>query len=800
MSKTRDNHFVPQWYQKGFSEDREDQLCHLKTKTINLPNGEVKEVTSMKWYSPAQCFYKTDLYTTLFGTHINDEIEKKLFGYIDDNGSEAVRAFLTDDQVEWQKNFQNFFVYLDAQKIRTPKGLDWIKSKYHTLEQNELMLEMQAIRLLHCTLWAEGVREFVSADESEIKFIVSDHPITIYNYACPPESKQCSYPNDPDIALKGSQTIFPLDKNRCLILTNLEYAQDPCGIDPLELRTNPTKVRQSMVNTIEFINIRKLTAEDVTKINYIIKSRAHVGIGGGKKEWLYPEISINCDWADLKHVLLPPSKEQYRFGGEMFVGYEDGSTHYQDAFGRSTSQHNYLDKDIDESKLGRNDFCGCGSGKKYKQCCQGVSNEHRTTWKVRSIRERNLRLYDAIFVILGFDSGNTWDDVRRDISEEQIAKIYGIYGALWPIETNIYSLLPKSDGKFRGLYTGPLDPRTIGAYALGVTPYFDELLIQHPFINPNNVKPEFSPVKSPSKYKYQALKDISFLLSLEPLVASGLVNLIPDPCCFDYHLHRQMLEMAKNRGKKEVISVKDRDLHFRLTTEDLLNSTYMMPREVKTRMLLKEFSHMTQQDVEAIQDGMEVKSKIDPLVLLQEMKPGDDGQFISFSLAPNYEMTLFIAQATGSVVVTDSESRWNELQRAQHRDQGVATYPWNHILKSGFELPIDYDVIDTLKRSSTAEVNEIRQILRSINVLVKLNDQDGNQYELLSQKLTSLCERVRGKAVNQDVHMAGVRILAPDGGFMDTNVHRLLLKSNCQQYSDKVDIVIHIGNIVGLST
>lgn len=26
MSKTRDNHYVPQWHQKGFMEEREQQL------------------------------------------------------------------------------------------------------------------------------------------------------------------------------------------------------------------------------------------------------------------------------------------------------------------------------------------------------------------------------------------------------------------------------------------------------------------------------------------------------------------------------------------------------------------------------------------------------------------------------------------------------------------------------------------------------------------------------------------------------------------------------------------------------
>ena len=39
------------------------------------------------------CFVEYDLYTTHFGPIINDEVEKYLFGVIDDSGAKALRAF-----------------------------------------------------------------------------------------------------------------------------------------------------------------------------------------------------------------------------------------------------------------------------------------------------------------------------------------------------------------------------------------------------------------------------------------------------------------------------------------------------------------------------------------------------------------------------------------------------------------------------------------------------------------------------------------------------------------------------------
>lgn len=788
MSKTRDNHYVPQWYQKGFIINGREDLRHLKRRIINLPNGDTKVVDSKNWFKPAQCFYQTDLYTTFFGLHINDEIEKELFGQIDDNGSLAVKAYLTDDQSNWHNNFHNFFEYLDSQKIRTPKGLDWLKSKYSYLDQNKLMLEMQSIRMMNCTLWAEGVRELVSAKNSNVKFIFSDHPVTIYNYACPPDSELCQYPNDPDIALKGTQTIFPLDQERCLILTNLEYAKDPEASNPLEQRTNATRVRQSMVKTIGFINNRELTAEEVSSINHIIKLRSNESIAAGNEDWLYPEKSVSKYWAELRHVLMPRSDQLHRYGGEMYVGYKDGSTYYQDAFGRTTTQHEHLRKNTDEKALARNDRCGCGSGRKYKHCCLNIPEPQRTSWSYYSIRERNLALCNLIKDTLGLDKGKTWNDVRREITPEQVSKIYRFYAFSWPKETDIYSLLPKPDERFRAIYTGSVDFRTIGAHALGIAPHFDEFLIINPMVNTNIVNPEFSPVESPNQYMYQALKDILFILSLEPLIAKNLVNLIPDPGNFDLYLKQEMMSMAEQRGTTTTISQRDRKLYFHLAKEDLLNSTHMMPHDVKKRMLMHEFGKSDEQAEEALKD-LQIIAASSPLMLLQPM-PVDEGQLMMSSMAPNYEMSLFIAQVTGSVIVTDSETRWKEFETTQHRERGLASHRWSSVYSPLKSIPMDYEANDLWKKSSNREYMNLRVFLKEAQKLVDNEDGSGDQIDRLAQKATNIVEGLN-RLRSED--MAPFRVLSPLGGFYDTNVQRLLLKSNCEHYLNKVSSVYRVG-------
>ena len=288
---TRNNHYVPVWYQKGFLAPGELQLYYLDLQPDEkkLPGGRIVPGRSFSRLSPKSCFCTLDLYTTQFGSTLNDEVERYLFGAIDNEGATAVRAFIGGDHPAMHKSFQTFFEYLDAQKLRTPKGLDWIKSRYPALSQLDLMLEMQGLRLMHCTMWTEAVREIVSAEASDVKFIVSDHPITVYNAAFSPDSASCAYPSDPSIELMGSQTIFVLDADTCLILTHLEYAENPNGVNLTAPRTNPRFRGSSLVRTDAFIRKRKLTRDEVMAINYCLKCRARRYVAAANREWLQPE-------------------------------------------------------------------------------------------------------------------------------------------------------------------------------------------------------------------------------------------------------------------------------------------------------------------------------------------------------------------------------------------------------------------------------------------------------------------------------------------------------------------------------
>ena len=140
---TRHNHYVPQWYQRGFLKSGQSHLYYLDMSPEQklLPDGRIVAMIAEHRWGPKSCFYEYDLYSTHFGSVVNDEVEKLLFGSIDVRGTKAVRAFAGGDLSAMHNSFQDFFEYLDAQKLRTPKGLDWIKSRYSSLDQLQLMRE-----------------------------------------------------------------------------------------------------------------------------------------------------------------------------------------------------------------------------------------------------------------------------------------------------------------------------------------------------------------------------------------------------------------------------------------------------------------------------------------------------------------------------------------------------------------------------------------------------------------------------------------------------------------------------------
>lgn len=350
MRSYKRHHYVPQWYQYRFllSDQKENKFFYLDQKpdVITLPNGNRYARNNLLRWGPPKCFYETDLYTTKYRDWESTEIEEMFFGKIDDSGRKAVDYFTNFEHPSANgQSFNALLPYMSAQKLRTQKGIPYLASLIQLDNKNELLMEMQRLHRMHCALWTECVWSIVDATDSETKFICSDHPITVYNQKCFPESKWCRETNDPGIWLDGTYTIFPLTLNKALILTNLSWVRNPYG-NPLKERPNPKLFRPAMFKFTDIQTGRKLEEKEVIAINYIIKKRSYRYIAAAKEEWLYPEKYFTSKrWDKIgESYLLMPDPRSVSFSSEIIMGYKDGTSDSFDEYGRKPWDRNFRDK------------------------------------------------------------------------------------------------------------------------------------------------------------------------------------------------------------------------------------------------------------------------------------------------------------------------------------------------------------------------------------------------------------------------------------------------------------------------
>ncbi|MEO7493931.1 MAG: hypothetical protein ABIT83_02800 [Massilia sp.] len=780
--QTRNNHYVPQWYQCGFLVSGRSRLFHLNLEPDRktLPDGrQVPRIALHEW-GTKNCFVEYDLYTTHFGTIVNDDVEKYLFGAIDDQGAKAVRAFVLGNHTDVHESFQDFFEHMAAQRVRTPKGLDWIRSCYGALGQVDVMVEMQALRLMHCTMWVECVREIVSAHDSNVKFILTDHPVTVYNAAVDPTSEQCAYPQDPLVAAVGSQTVFALDANTCLILTHLEYAKEPDRVDLTRLRTNARHLGGGMTRTDKFIRNRRLSREEVIAINYLLKSRAKRYIAAGDKTWLYPEQEFNGSWAQIAKVLLPET-DLWRFGGETYVGYSDGTSDYWDEHGRTSKAHEFLTRESPRKNIGANDFCGCGSAYAFKDCCQRLPLPERPPWEFYGLRERNLMFCNAIQGILGLSGGASWEDVRRELSDEQVKRIHRAFASLWPEDTDLASLLPRPNPKvLRSVYMGFSDPRTVEATVLGWLPFVDEIVLVNPFFLATRMKPEFSPIESPTAHKMQTLKNVMLLLVLQPFIRAGLVHLVPDPGEVSAPLGHHVQDVLTRRtdGWKPP---KGGGLYrfLKLAEEEKRRVIWMLPEAYQRRFIADRMPEADAEMTNRLIAYFERQARADPYTLLHPLPAGKDGAQYQCFKGLSLEAALYVASLTGSIIHVDTEAHWAQLLKDAQPGDTQQQSAWEPVRRALGEIsfPVELDSQRVAERINSGNSPPIRSLLRRLAESVS-GPGGGFDPSVLAKHIRQArgkVERTGKRAGDGTLLSARLDLHVPPAGFARHEVQRLLV-------------------------
>jgi hypothetical protein len=411
-------------------------------------------------------------------------------------------------------------------------------------------------------------------------------------------------------------------------------------------------------------------------------------------------------------------------------------------------------------------------------------------------------LQNGIVNVLGLERGKNWNQVRRDLTDEQISKIYFLYEGLWPLETDLLALLPKPDGIARAVYTGSIHPATITDFALGASLYFGELIVEHPFLHAGTVKKDFSPVENPRAYRQEFLKTVLFFLTVMPLVELGLVNLIPDPCSRDVHLRDQMLHMAKSRSAGMHIDRRNERRIEQLMKQDFQRGIISLPREALRSQLLRAFPKLDSARQEETLSYMEQLKENDPLAVLQEdsLAGGKTGgQFNMMKLAPNFEIAMYLAQATGSCIVTDSPFRWTEVKKAIRQRAG-GPYPGlvtlaRDIECSDFAFPQNVTDIAVFAFDKTfaAYPSLMRDIFKYLSNLSNRGPKPNREAQLTGRFAKAHAPvQTAIKKVRVLAKTARISCVFPSGGIQDNTVNRLLLMSSSESHLPNVPMAFFI--------
>jgi hypothetical protein len=356
-NKYRHNHYVPEWYQKRFvipgQKDNELYQLDFQPGFLVDPRGVIHPKQAVRRQGFRQCFAENDLYTARLGELESTQIEKLFFGDVDQRGHLAVNYFTAFAHPSMDKRaFMDLMWYMSTQKLRTPKGLGWLGEQIGTKDRQSILAAMLRFQELHSATWTECVWQIADASASDTKFIVSDHPVTVYNRVCGPRSGWCRGYNDPAIWLNATHTVFPLSLEKVLILTNLSWVRNPYQKET-HLRPNANPFRDAIIKVTEIQTLRHLAEEEVRQINFIIKARALRYIAAAKKEWLYPEQYLSkSDWRKFGHgYLLMPDPRPLSGGGTIMWGGGRGPGGAMDAYGRPP-----WDKDFEKEDRAMDEF------------------------------------------------------------------------------------------------------------------------------------------------------------------------------------------------------------------------------------------------------------------------------------------------------------------------------------------------------------------------------------------------------------------------------------------------------------
>lgn len=155
--------------------------------------------------------------------------------------------------------------------------------------------------------------------------------------------------------------------------------------------------------------------------------------------------------------------------------------------------------------------------------------------------------------------------------------------------------------------------------------------------------------------------------------------------------------------------------------------------------------------------------------------------------------------STGSLIVIDSQYRWEEITDAQSRKNGFVTYPWSGLtdLIKGKEQMLSADGQHTFALRQSGKFIDLRNSMGNIyNAVTTITASDNNTLDRLKYEFENACSARSSNMEETDSSFkASFECLIPEGGIVHNNVQRMLLSSGVDQHTNNVPMAILVNHI-----
>jgi hypothetical protein len=366
-----------------------------------------------------------------------------------------------------------------------------------------------------------------------------------------------------------------------------------------------------------------------------------------------------------------------------------------------------------------------------------------------SIRGRNLLFAAAISDALELDpdaEGLSLAAYKKAFTPRAVRKIYEAIVEIWPIDTNIQSLLERTRTDVSGIFIGDYHPLYVSRALVRHSIYANKILLIEPFQHPYILRDEYNPILNPEQFRAQTLKDVNFYMSVIPWVEAGLVEFVRTPADFDRKLNFDAMRRAQalrdNPEIKAALTATVEDLTSRRYKSEALHMLLLSAPDSYIRRIFRELpskdNKLTEDDfIEYIHSLRE--SNPDFLAPLGA-GPENAQLHMKFS-GGTYEMASLTAQMAGSYLFTDLQAKWAMIEN-DRKQSGPETEVWSPFAKAVQNAKLHYlnnlSLDHALKLRTEGRLENLRSFLTGVWEKVRGNEPFNEQTAIhLANDLTA---------------------------------------------------------------